>query len=380
MGVSSALGDTCAATFEALMRGVPVLSPPPFALPFETVSGLVQGPLDALPAAYRSYDTRLTRIALRALAQVSPQVERARLRYGRDRVGVLIGTSTGGLDATEPAYRVYRDTERHAAGFSLRRSHAFDALAVLLRDLLGLSGPTYAVSTACTSSAKALASALRLLQAGLCDAVLVAGVDAVCETTVRGFHALGVLSSRAARPFCSARDGIHIGEAAAMLLLERAGEGAVCLAAVGESSDAHSMSAPAPNGEGAAEAIARGLAAAGLDASQVDYVNAHGTGTLQNDLAEGRALHAALPAGVAVSSTKGLTGHTLGACGTLEVLFTALSVARGELPPSAGCLPLDPGIPLDNILQRPTQKRVQVALSNALAFGGSNACVVLTAS
>ena len=361
------------------MRGVPVLSPPPFELPFATVTGLVQGPLDPLPAAYRSYDTRLTRIAMRALAQVSPQVERARARYGRERIGVVIGTSTGGLDATEPAYRVYRETEQPAPGFSLRRSHAFDALAVLLRDLLGVAGPTYAVSTACTSSAKALASGLRLIQTGVCDAVLVAGVDAVCETTLRGFHALGVLSSQAARPFCATRDGIHIGEAAAMLLLERSGEGAVCLAAVGESSDAHSMSSPEPDGLGAARAIASGLAHAGLDASQVDYVNAHGTGTPQNDTAEGRAIQAALSSDVPVSSTKGLTGHTLGACGALEALFTALSLARGRLPQSAGCLPLDPTIAL-HILLQPTPKRVQVALSNALAFGGSNACVVLATS
>ena len=379
MGVSSALGDGCEETFAALLRGEPVLSAPPFELPFLTVTGLVQGPLDPLPASYRSYDTRLTRLALRALSQVTAQVEHARARHGRSRIGVVVGTSTGGLDATEPAYRAYRNTERHEPSFSLRRAHAFDALAVLLRDLLALSGPAYAVSTACTSSAKALASGLRLIRAGLCDAVLVAGVDAVCETTLRGFQALGVLSERAARPFSSERDGIHIGEAAALLLLERSGEGAVCLAAVGESSDAHSMSAPQPDGLGAAEAMQRALASAGLDPSQVDFVNAHGTGTVQNDIAESRAIGRAVSSEVAVVSTKGMTGHTLGAYGTLETLFTALGVLLGELPPSAGCAPLDTQLGL-NVLQLPLAKRVQVALSNALAFGGSNACVVLTAS
>ncbi|MDB4987017.1 MAG: Beta-ketoacyl synthase, partial [Myxococcaceae bacterium] len=203
----------------------------------------------------------------------------------------------------------------------------------------------------------------------------------MCETTLRGFHSLGVLSKHAARPFSRERDGIHIGEAAAFLLLEREGgaDGAVCLAAVGESSDAHSMSAPQPDGLGASEAITRGLAQAGLDPSQVDYVNAHGTGTLQNDIAESHALRRALPASVAVSSTKGLTGHTLGACGTLETLFAALSVVHGELPPSAGASPLDTALQLQ-VLTQPLRRRVQVALSNALAFGGSNACVVLTAS
>jgi 3-oxoacyl-[acyl-carrier-protein] synthase I len=378
MGVASALGDSCEAVFRALLRGVPVTAPPPFELPFRTVAGLVQGPLDPLPAHLRSYDTRLARIALRALPQVTGAVERVRARYGRERIGVLLGTSTGGLDATEPAYRLYRDTERRDPTFSLRRSHAFDALAVLLRDLLDLSGPTYAVSTACTSSAKALASARRLIQADLCDAVLVVGVDAVCETTLRGFHALGVLSTQAARPFCAQRDGIHIGEGAALMLLARDGEGPAYLSAVGESSDAHSMSAPQPEGLGASDAIVRGLREAGLDASQVDYVNAHGTGTPQNDIAESRALLRVLPAHVPVSSTKGLTGHTLGACGTLEGVFAALSIERGELPPSAGAAPLDTGIAL-HVLSQPVRRSVRVALSNALAFGGSNACVVLTA-
>jgi len=208
--------------------------------------------------------------------------------------------------------------------------------------------------------------------------VLVVGVDAVCETTLRGFHSLGVLSTRAARPFCALRDGIHIGEGAALMLLAREGEGPAYLSAVGESSDAHSMSAPQPEGLGASDAIARGLAEAGLDPSQVDYVNAHGTGTQQNDIAESRAILRVLPKSVPVSSTKGLTGHTLGACGTLEALFVALAIDRGELPPSGGVTPLDAAIEL-NVLPFPVRRRVRVALSNALAFGGSNACVVLTA-
>jgi 3-oxoacyl-[acyl-carrier-protein] synthase-1 len=174
------------------------------------------------------------------------------------------------------------------------------------------------------------------------------------------------------------RDGIHIGEGAALMLLAREGEGPAYLSAVGESSDAHSMSAPQPEGLGASDAIARGLAEAGLDPSQVDYVNAHGTGTQQNDIAESRAILRVLPKSVPVSSTKGLTGHTLGACGTLEALFVALAIDRGELPPSGGVTPLDAAIEL-NVLPFPVRRRVRVALSNALAFGGSNACVVLTA-
>jgi 3-oxoacyl-[acyl-carrier-protein] synthase I len=378
MGIVSALGDTCDDAFRLLLRGQAVASPAPFELPFATVTGLVQGALDPLPAAFRAFDTRLSRIAVRALAQVTTAVEQARARYGRERIGVIVGTSTGGLDATEPAYKHYRQSDRRAPGFSLRRSHAFDAVGVLLRDLLDVTGPTYAVSTACTSSAKALASARRLIRAGTCDAVLVVGVDAICETTLRGFHALGVLSSQAARPFCAARDGIHIGEGAALLLLARDGEAPAYISAVGESSDAHSMSAPHPEGLGASEAIARGLAAAGIHPEQVDYVNAHGTGTEQNDIAESRAILRVLPAGVPVGSTKGATGHTLGACGTMEALFAALAVQHGELPPSVGAAPVDTQIAL-NVLTNSQRRRVRVALSNALAFGGSNASVIVTA-
>jgi 3-oxoacyl-[acyl-carrier-protein] synthase I len=378
MGVSCALGDGGDAVFDRLLAGEPATATPPFSLPFATVVGCLPGPLDALPTALHAYDTRLSRIAFRALSQVTAAVARARARFGRERIGIVIGTSTGGLDATEPAYRHYRASGQHLPGFSLRRAHAFDALGVALRETLGLSGPCYAVSTACTSSAKAIASARRLLRANLCDAVLVVGVDALCETTLRGFHALGVLSTQAARPFSSTRNGIHIGEAAALMLLERDGDGPANVAAVGESSDAHTMSAPQPEGRGAAEAIRRALAEAGLHPEQVDYVNAHGTGTLQNDLAESRALHLVLPADVPVSSTKGMTGHTLGACGTLEALFAALAVARGVLPPSVGAQPLDPQLALTVVLA-PQQRPVHVALSNALAFGGSNTCVVVTA-
>lgn len=379
MGLVCALGDSCDEAFAGLVRGEVPVSAPPFPLPFETVTGAVRGPLTPLSDPERSWDTRLSRIAMRALPQVTRAVERLKARHGAERIAVILGTSTGGLDATEPAYRHYRQTEQRSPEFSLRRAHAFDALAILLRDRLGLRGPCYAVSTACTSSAKALGSAQRLLSTGVVDAALVVGADALCETTVRGFHALGVLSRGPSRPFSSARAGIHIGEGCAMLLLTREPDGPVQLAAVGESSDAHSMSAPEPAGLGAASAMRRALAQAGLDASQVDYVNAHGTGTQQNDVAESHALRRVLGAHMAISSSKGATGHTLGACGAIEAVFCAQAIVRGELPPSTGALPVEPAFGL-NVLERAQQRPVRVALSNALAFGGSNASVLLIAS
>jgi 3-oxoacyl-[acyl-carrier-protein] synthase-1 len=379
MGLVCALGDGCDEAFGALVRGEVPVTPPPFALPFLTVTGAVEGALDPLPAGMRAWDTRLARIALRALPQVTRAVERLKALHGAERVALLVGTSTGGLDATEPAYRHYRATGQRKHEFSLRRAHAFDALANLLRERLGLRGPCYAVSTACTSSAKALASAQRLIATRAVDAALVIGVDALCETTLRGFHGLGVLSQQAARPFCAERNGIHIGEGAGILVLARHGDGPVQLAAVGESSDAHSMSAPHPQGVGAASAMVRALAHAGLDATQVDYVNAHGTGTLQNDVAEGHALRQVFGAHTPIGSSKGATGHTLGACGAIEAVLCAQSIVRGELPPSTGALPLAPELGL-NVLRAALRKPVRVALSNALAFGGSNASVLLTAS
>lgn len=378
IGLSNALGDGVDAVWQALVRGEVKASPPPFELPFHTVCGAVAGPLEPLPVAHRDYDTRLARLALRALPEVERAVLRARARHGRERVGILVGTSTGGLDATEPAYRYHRRTGQRDPRFSLRNAHAFDALARWLRELLGLNGPAYAISTACTASAKALASARRLLRGGACDAVLVAGVDALCETTLRGFHGLSVLSERPARPFSAARDGIHIGEAAALVLLENEGDGPAVLAGVGESSDAHSMSAPHPEGTGAAQAMRAALRDAALDASQVDYLNAHGTATQQNDAAEARAVRAVLGGQIPVASTKGLTGHTLGACGATEAAFAALSLLHGVLPASAGAAPVDATLPI-RVLQQPLTTRARAIMSNALAFGGNNVSLVMTA-
>ncbi len=378
MGLSNALGDGVQAVWKGLMRGEPRVEAPPFELPFATVCGSLIGPLDPLPPAYRAYDTRLARIAMRPLAELQGAVARARARYGRERIAVLVGTSTGGLDSTEPAYRHYRETGQRMAGFSLRNSHSFDALGRYLRELLALSGPVYAISTACTASAKALACARRLLRSGACDAVLVAGVDALCETTLRGFHGLSVLSERPARPFSAERNGIHIGEAAAMLLLENDGEGPAVLAGVGESSDAHSMSAPHPEGLGAALAMREALRDAGLEPAAIDYVNAHGTGTAQNDAAEATALHQVVGGRVPVASTKGLTGHTLGACGASEAAFAVLSIMHGGLPASAGAAPVDPSLPI-HVLTQPAHTQVRAVLSNALAFGGNNVSLVVTA-
>ncbi len=379
MGLCNALGDSTSEVWRALRLGERRLTVPPFELPFQTLCGVVREPLVPLPARYAAYDTRLARLSLRALEQVLPAVTRVRNRVGADRVGVVLGTSTGGLHATERAYRKRGDHDPHATPFSLRRAHAFDALSELVADLCQLRGPRYAISTACTSSAKALASAQRLIAADVCDAVLVGGADSLCETTLRGFHALGVLATAGSNPFSAQRTGMHIGEGAALVLLEKNGDGPLRVRSVGETSDAHSMSAPHPEGWGAIRAITAALGQAGIDASEVGYINAHGTGTDQNDIIESVAIRATLGSQTPVSSTKGMTGHLLGAAGATEAVLAGLAIIHGVLPPSAGAEPVDASLGI-HILRGPLERRIDVALSTSFAFGGSNTAVLLSAT
>jgi 3-oxoacyl-[acyl-carrier-protein] synthase-1 len=264
------------------------------------------------------------------------------------------------------------------AGFQFAKQHPFHLVGEAVRALADVSGPAYSVSTACSSSAKAFGSAQRLIASGVCDAVIVGGVDSLCETTLRGFHALSVLSPVSCRPFAVDRQGINIGEGGAFALVERCGEGPAVLLGVGESADAYHMSSPDPEGRGALAAMEGALRRAGLTSSDVDYVNAHGTGTAKNDAAEAIAIAALLGNEVPVASTKGYTGHLLGAGGATEAAFAVASIERGFVPASVGSTPLDPAITI-RVLHERVDRRVRAAISNSFAFGGSNASVVFGA-
>jgi 3-oxoacyl-[acyl-carrier-protein] synthase-1 len=294
-------------------------------------------------------------------------------------VGIVVASSTGGLAASELAFRAAQLHGQLPDAYSFERSHAFYALVEVLRGLSGARGPGYVVSTACSSGNKVFGSAQRLLAAGALDAVLVGGIDTLCQVTVRGFHSLGILSAQPCRPFARERDGTSIGEGGSLFLIERTGESAVSLCGVGECCDAHHMTQPAPDGSGAAVAMRLALADAGLDASQIDHVNAHGTGTPLNDAAEACAIEAVLGTRVAVASTKGATGHMLGAAAAMEALFAIAAIERAQIPPSLGCEPRDPAINL--VLYRESRAQAcRYVMSNALAFGGSNASVIFGAS
>jgi 3-oxoacyl-[acyl-carrier-protein] synthase-1 len=382
---TSCIGIGAAATLQSLLEKRSGLK----SCDFETVDldthiGEVPGvDQTRLPEDLRQFDCRNNRLAELALRQDGflGAVLEAAERWGRRRVGVFLGTSTAGILQTELAYRE-RDPVSGAlpASFEYGPTHNSFSVADYVRRRCRLEGPAVAVSCACASSAKAFGSARRMIEARLIDAAVVGGVDSLCLTTLYGFHSLQLSSSGPCRPFDVARDGISIGEAAAFALLERAPDkvdaGSVLLLGIGESSDAYHMSAPHPEGLGARRAMQAALASAGLGAGDIDYINLHGTATPSNDRSESQAVAGLFGTATPCSSTKGATGHTLGAAGALEAIISVLAVKNGLLPGGVHTDEIDPALKIrylkDN--RRAPLKRV---LSNSFGFGGSNCSLIV---
>jgi 3-oxoacyl-[acyl-carrier-protein] synthase-1 len=375
----NALGTESQGITDALRAGRTGLGPSPFELPFSTACGALPPALPPLPETLRAFDTRLSRMAILALEPMTTAVATAVRRWGRDRVALVVGTSTGGILETERAHDHLARTGALPQSYDFERHHMMHALLEVLRRATGVCGPAHVVSTACSSSGKVFATARRYLRAGIADAVLVGGADTLCETTLRGFGSLQALAPGPCRPFSATRDGISIGEGAAFALVERAGDGPVRLLGVGESSDAHHMSHPHPEGIGARLAMEEALAQAGLSGAEVDHVNAHGTGTPANDVAEARAISAVVGDAVPVASTKCYTGHLLGAAGATEAVIGALCIVHGLVPGSLGAAPIDPLVTAA-ICTAARAQRVRTVLSNSFAFGGSNVSVLLGAA
>jgi 3-oxoacyl-[acyl-carrier-protein] synthase I len=355
---------------------------------FETVKidthiGQVPG-VDAqrLPTQLRIFDCRNNRLAELALVQDGflGAVDAAADRWGRRRVGVFVGTSTAGIMQTELAYRA-RDPVSGALpiAFEYGTTHNSFSVADYIRRRCRLEGPAVAVSSACASSAKVFGAARRMIEAGLIDAALVGGTDSLCLTTLYGFHSLQLSSPAPCRPFDVARDGISIGEAAAFVLLERVSEtvdgDSVLLLGVGESSDAYHMSAPHPEGLGAKRAMQAALDAAALEPGDIDYINLHGTGTPSNDRSESQAVTSIFGPTTPCSSTKGATGHTLGAAGALEAVISALAIRNGLMPGGTQTTRIDPTLTAHYIKEnrRAALRRV---LSNSFGFGGTNCSLI----
>ena len=359
---------------------------------FETVNidtyiGEVPG-VDAqqVPANLALFDCRNNRLAELALQQDGflESVQAAASRWGRRRIGVFIGTSTAGILQTELAYRA-RDPHSGAlpSSFEYGSTHNSFSVADYVRQRCRLEGPAVAISSACASSAKVFGSARRMIETGLIDAALVGGTDSLCLTTLYGFHSLQLSSPAPCRPFDAARDGISIGEAAAFALLERLpgklDRGSVLLLGVGESSDAYHMSAPHPEGLGAKRAMQAALAAAALEPDDIDYINLHGTGTPSNDRSESQAVTSIFGPTTPCSSTKGATGHTLGAAGALEAIISAVSIGNGLMPGGVHTTRIDPTLTAHYIKEN-RRAPVRRVLSNSFGFGGTNCSLIFGAA
>lgn len=377
---TSALGRGLEAHLDALQHARRGLRPNDFG---ETPLPCWIGRVDAventaLPAALASWDCRNNQLAWLGLNQDGflDRVLAARARYGASRIALLLGTSTASIGATEEAY-CRLDADGGFPDDMLRPAiHAPHSLASFVAAALGLEGPCLTVSTACSSSAKVFANAERMIRLGIIDAAVVGGVDTLCGSVLYGFNALELVSPEPCRPFGAARDGISIGEAAGFALLERADAApdAPQLLGYGEASDAHHMSTPHPEGLGAELALNDALARAGLKAVQVDYINLHGTASQKNDEVEAALVNRTFPRTTRASSTKGYTGHTLGAAGIVEATVALLAIEHGLIPGNLGGESPDPACG-DSFAWHNEQRRVDVALSNSFGFGGNNACL-----
>jgi 3-oxoacyl-[acyl-carrier-protein] synthase-1 len=339
--------------------------------------GRVMGELAPLPAPLEEWDCRNNRLLAAAAAQIRPAIDAALARHGANRVALVVGTSTSGIASGEDAMAVRLRDGAFPPAFSYKQQE-IGGTAPLAARLLGVRGPAYTVSTACTSGAKALLAARRLLDLGIADAAIAGGVDTLCRLTVGGFASLESTSPQRCNPLSRNRNGINLGEGAALFLLGRE-EAAIRLAGGGESSDAHHLSAPDPQGAGAEAAMRAALADAGAKPADIGYVNLHATATRKNDEMESRVMARVFPAATPVSGTKPLTGHALGAAGALEAAFCWLALTDGLLPPHVWDGEADPELPALHVAAKGERLASLLVMSNSFAFGGSNASLILSA-
>ncbi len=375
------LGRDRAAHVEALKSGRSGLAVCEYPdVPFDCYVGQVTGiENDPFPSQHSAFDNRANRLAMAGLTSddFAEAVATKIARYGAQRVGLVIGTSTSGVERLEAAYRSRQEDDPLPAEYSLRHHNDYQAVAAFLQDYLRIEGPSYTVSTACSSSAKAIVDAGQLIQAGICDAVLAGGVDSLCLISLCGFEALQLVSRKPCRPCDVNRDGLSIGEGAAFVLLERDASEGVRLSGAGESSDGFNMSTPPEDGAGAQRAMRTALKHARLRPEDIGYVNLHGTATPINDAVECAVVADTLGTEVPVSSLKGAVGHTLGAAGAVEAVLCLIALEEGIVPGNTGLETLDPRIACA-VSSAPQKRKYHHSLSNAFGFGGNNCSLVLS--
>ncbi len=344
--------------------------------------GEVVGELPAIPEALKPHASRNNQLLMAATEEIVPEIEQLISRYGAERIAVVMGTSTSGIAETEQALVAQLNQGDFPPAYHYRQQE-MAAPAEFLAQWLGLGNLAYTVSTACSSSAKVFASASHLIRSGVCDAAIVGGVDSLCRLTLNGFNALESVSPEICRPFSKNRNGITIGEAAAVFIVSPE-PAAIELVAVGESSDAHHMSAPHPEGIGAEAAMKGALDNAGLQPEDISYINLHGTATVKNDQMESLAVHRLFGDDTPCSSTKGLTGHTLGAAGAIEIGLCWLALSQDNRPNTLpqhcwdGCV--DDSLPSINLVTEVVDFQPDSSvymMSNSFAFGGNNVSVII---
>jgi len=381
LGIVNALGAGGPDVLERLLAGdqAGMHATEPLLTGRSGIVGRVDAELPEIPAALAEFDCRNNRLLAAAVSQIGNEVEALKSRYGPAGIGVVVGTSTSGIAEGETAIDALLRKGQMPAGFHYRQQEIGTAAEYLARHL-GIEGPRYTVSTACSSSGKAVVSGHRLLAANLCDAVIVGGSDSLCQLTVNGFDGLESMSAQICNPFSAHRDGINIGEGAALFILSHE-ESAVQLLGSGESSDGYHMSAPEPAGHGAELAIRAALADAGVVPADIGYINLHGTATRKNDAMESRVVERIFGPAMPCSSTKSQIGHTLGAAGAQELGFCWLLLSDmnrdKRLPEHLWDGVMDPGLATIGLTGADATWERPVFMSNSFAFGGSNVSLVI---
>lgn len=382
LGICCALGSTLEEVFQRLLQGDQsgmqhcndVLTDG-----IETVVGRITAELPSLDTFERKFHSRNNQIALCCVEQIAESIAAAKKRWGANRIAVVIGTSTSGIAEGESALRRSKDQTQLPSGYQYS-TQEMGSVSDFVKIAAGTRGPAFTISTACSSSAQALISAKELIQSGIVDAVICGGVDSLCGLTINGFYALESLDTKQCLPFSANRKGINIGEGGALFLMT-AEHGGIQLLGTGSASDAYHMSAPHPEGRGARESILSALAESGVSANELGYINLHGTATPLNDAMESNVLYQIGAENVPASSTKALTGHTLGASGAIEagicwLLLSPMNKAS-KIAPHIFDGEIDTCLQPVKLATKECTLTTPVCLSNSFAFGGSNVALVI---
>jgi 3-oxoacyl-[acyl-carrier-protein] synthase I len=381
--LANCLGTESGTVLERAFAGVDAFSPGSalYALPFATVLGIMPSAEPADADLLSCAPTRLSSVALASVRQLRPAARAAVERWGAGRVAYVFSSSTGGLEETERWVAPDPRTPSRNAAYAYA-NHPIDATSPAIARYLGIEGVMMAVSTACSSSFKALESAIRLIDHGLADAAVVGGADSLCRTTIFGFHSLGLTAPTQTRPFARDRCGITLGEGSAYVVIERDSEQArrhaiARITGIGAASDAFHHTSPHPEGLGGQRCMRQALERARLSPNEIDCISAHGTGTRLNDAAEATAVARVFERRVPITATKSLTGHTLGSAGLTALVLAVESLRRQEIPATLRVTPPDDSLGVTVVAQR-TRANLAHVLVNAFGFGGSNASVVVS--